>query len=139
MAGGPKFSGDRDRELQKFLQFLEQKLNAPVLNGGFHELFQKVEKIEGNVERIENNVDKLNSAVFDPEKGLFIRVQSEKLETDHDVDGLNTKVDAQKIRIDELDNQLKSYRRFVIGAALSVVTAIVKMLWDASGLHISIH
>lgn len=129
---GPKFSGNRNRDLQKFLEFLERKLDAPVLNGGFQELFQKVENIE-------SNVDKLNSAVFDPEKGLFVRVQSEKVETDHDVEGLHEKIDGQKRRIDELDGQLKTYRRFVMGAALSVVTAILKLLWDASGLHISVH
>ena len=122
---GPKTPASRNADLVKFLRRLEEKLDAPVLNGGFDVLFQKVENIE-------KNVDKLNEAVFDPEKGLFVRVLTEKVETDHDVDGLLK-------RVTETEDKLKTYRKFVIGAALSVITTVGKLLWDAAALHISFH
>lgn len=125
-----KYPGSNQNEdLIAFLRMLEKKLDAPVLNGGFDRLFS-------NVEQIKTDVDKLNAAIFDPEKGLFVRVKSEKVETDHNFEELESKVD-------NLENQLKTYRKFVIGAALSVVTtggaAIIKLLWNFFSSHISFH
>ena len=120
-----KSSSSRQGELLKFLARLDEKLDAPVLNGGFDLLFQKVDNIE-------KNVDKLNTAVFDTEKGLFVRVQTEKVETDHDVEKLEQ-------RIVQTEEKLKLYRKFMAAAILSVVTMIGKILWDAAASHISFH
>ena len=123
--GTPKISTSRQGDLLKFLARLDEKLDAPVLNGGFDVLFQKVDNIEKNVE-------KLNTAVFDPEKGLFVRVQAESVETDHDVEKLER-------RVDQTEEKLKLYRKFMAAAVLSVITMIGKILWDAMSAHISFH
>lgn len=122
---GLKISATRHGDLIKFLSRLEEKLDAPVLNGGFELLFQKVDNIE-------KSVDKLNEAVFNPEKGLFVRVQTEKVETDHDVEKLIK-------RVDDTEEKLKLYRKFIVGAVLSVITMIGKIIWDAVAGHITFH
>jgi predicted nuclease with TOPRIM domain len=109
MAGRKPPVESGNRELLAFLRLLEQKLEAPILNGGFDRLFE-------NVENIKTQVDKLNKAVFDPENGLFVRVKSEKVETDHELKALEQKVS-------NLENQLKTYRKFVIGSAGSLALA----------------
>lgn len=122
---GPKVSSGRQGDLLKFLAKLEEKLDAPVLNGGFDLLFQKVDNIE-------KNVDKLNEAVFNPQTGLFVRVQSEKVETDHDVENIVK-------RVTDTEDKLKLYRKFIFGAVLSVITMVAKVLWDAVASHITFH
>ena len=123
---GSKFPGTRSSaDIKSLMRRIEEKLNSPVFNGGFDALFQKVEFIE-------ENVTKLNTAVFDPEKGLFVRVQSEVVETDHDVKTLDAKIAEQSKKIAELDDSLKTYRKFIIGAAFSVISAIAKLVWDLS-------
>lgn len=129
MSGRKPIVTTSNRELLAFLRLLEQKLEAPILNGGFDRLFE-------NVENIKSEVDRLNKAVFDPEGGLFVRVKTEKVETDHDIEAIEKKVE-------NLENQLKNYRKFVIGAAISVAgtgtAAIIKLLWTSIGSHISFH
>jgi polyhydroxyalkanoate synthesis regulator phasin len=129
MAGRKPPVESGNRELLAFLRLLEQKLEAPILNGGFDRLFE-------NVENIKTEVDKLNKAVFDPENGLFVRVKSEKVETDHELKALEQKVS-------NLENQLKTYRKFVIGAAGSLALAglggLGKVVWGLVASHISFH
>ncbi len=122
---GSKVVPSRQGELLKFLSKLEEKLDAPVLNGGFDLLFQKVDNIE-------KNVDKLNEAVFNPQTGLFVRVQTEKIETDHDVEKIVQ-------RVADTEDKLKLYRKYVFAAVLSVITMVAKVIWDAVASHISFH
>lgn len=122
---GPKTATSHQGELLKFLSKLEEKLDAPVLNGGFDLLFQKVDNIE-------KNVDKLNEAVFNPQSGLFVRVQTEKIETDHDVEKIVQ-------RVTDTEDKLKLYRKYIFAAVLSVITMVAKVAWDAIASHISFH
>ncbi len=120
-----KIPSTYQEDILKFLVKLEEKLEAPALNGGFDLLFQKVDNIE-------KNVDKLNEAVFNPQTGLFVRVQSEKVETAHDVEDIVK-------RVSETEEKLKLYRKFVIGGILSIVTMLAKVLWDAVTSHVTFH
>lgn len=118
-----------NQELVSFLRILEKKLDAPILNGGFDRLFD-------NVQQIKTEVDKLNTAVFHTETGLFVRVKSEKVSTDQDIKDLNKKIES-------LDEQLKTYKKFFWGTTISIVTgggvALVKFLWNVISSHVIWH
>ena len=129
MKNSPSSSSYTSKDLRKLLRVLEKKLEAPMLNGGFDTLFLKVESIE-------SAINKLNLAVFDPEKGLFVKVQTEKIVTDHDVNDLNGKVS-------KIEDQIKSYKKFTLGIVASVATTILgivaKFAWDFISNHLTYH
>jgi hypothetical protein len=67
----------------RMLERLEQKLEKPVLNGGFDNLVAKVEKIEAVSEQLREGqagltkkVDAIHVAVYDPDTGLYQKVKS---------------------------------------------------------------
>jgi hypothetical protein len=131
--GGPKSPRNgTNGDLQKFLKFLEQKLDAPVLNGGFDRLFEKIEKIE-------KSVDRLNDAVFNHEKGLFVRLQNEKSDTDHDVATLQHRIHDLETKVKSSEDKLAANKKIVIAAMISVTTTLIKLLWDYLGSHVSFH
>lgn len=66
----------------RMLARLEEKLEKPVLNGGFESLVAKVDKIEHVSESLRDaqtkantKIDAIHSAVYDPEKGLYTKVK----------------------------------------------------------------
>jgi hypothetical protein len=66
----------------RILERLEQKLNAPVLNGGFEDLTAKVTKIESVQETMRetqkgtsSQVADIHALIYDPEKGMYVTVK----------------------------------------------------------------
>lgn len=98
------------------LRRLEEKLERPVLNGGFDDLVKKIEKIEfvfeqSRKDQVEANrkIDAIHVAVYDPDKGLYGKVKE------------NTKF------IESLKNALKWLMTLVIAG---ILTGIGKMIYD---------
>lgn len=67
----------------ELLERLEKKLESPVLNGGFDELVQKVNKIEIVSDQLNKSqdssskkIDAIHVAVYDPDSGLYHVVKS---------------------------------------------------------------
>ena len=67
----------------KNLEHLVEKLDAPILNGGFEELSQKVSKIEFITEavqtaQVENStkITEIHSVIYDPEKGIYVTMKN---------------------------------------------------------------
>lgn len=67
----------------RLLEQVVQKLESPVLNGGFDNLMRKVDRIETAQEQLQasdsasgKKIDQLHTAIFDPEIGLYSRVKS---------------------------------------------------------------
>lgn len=61
---------------------IEEKLEKPVLNGGFDSLVAKVDKIETVSEGLRDGqasantkIDAIHTAIYDPEKGLYTKVK----------------------------------------------------------------
>jgi DNA repair ATPase RecN len=64
---------------QKLLQSIQQKLEkSAALNGGFDRLIYKIDSIENNQGMIANKVDKIHDAIYDPDDGLFARINNNK-------------------------------------------------------------
>lgn len=70
----------------RILERVEKKLESPVLNGGFDNLMTKVEKIEsiqsqmGKVQETQGEkIDSIHSAIYEPEKGLYVKVKDANL------------------------------------------------------------
>lgn len=66
----------------RMLERLEEKLEKPVLNGGFDKLVAKVEKIETVTESLRDaqveakkKIDAIHVAVYDPDTGLYTKVK----------------------------------------------------------------
>lgn len=66
----------------RFLQHLDKKLSAPVLNGGFDELVKQVEKVKEVTEQLKDCHDSsskkivdIHTAIYDPEKGIYVTVK----------------------------------------------------------------
>ena len=66
----------------RILEHLRDKLERPVLNGGFDDLVKKVDKIETVTEKLSENqalsgkkIDAIHVAVYDPDTGLYGRVK----------------------------------------------------------------
>ena len=66
----------------RILERLEQKLDAPVLNGGFEDLTNKVSKIESVQNAIlevqkttSSQVSEIHAVIYDPEKGIYVTVK----------------------------------------------------------------
>jgi hypothetical protein len=67
----------------RILERMEQKLESPVLNGGFDDLVKRVEKIDGVTEKLRDcqadtskQVSEIHSIVLDPEAGLYHKVKA---------------------------------------------------------------
>lgn len=56
-------------------------ISSSALNGGFDVLMFKIEKIEQNQEEIVGKVDKIHDAIYDPDDGIFSRMNSSNLNT----------------------------------------------------------
>lgn len=66
----------------RILERVEQKLEAPVLNGGFEDLIKKVDKLETVQETLRDctsksstKIDAIHTAIYDPDKGLYVTVK----------------------------------------------------------------
>ena len=66
----------------RMLERLEQKLEKPVMNGGFEDLISKVEKIESVSEQLreaqtasKEKIEQIHEAVWDPDTGLYHKVK----------------------------------------------------------------
>ena len=66
----------------RILERVEEKLQSPVLNGGFSDLVKKVDKIETVTEQMRSDqaasakkVDAIHVAIYDPDTGLYGRVK----------------------------------------------------------------
>lgn len=60
---------------------IKNKLDAPILNGGFQELTQQVNKVESIVNSLQasqestgKKVDEIHAVVYDPTKGIIVTV-----------------------------------------------------------------
>lgn len=67
----------------RMLERLEEKLEKPVLNGGFDTLVTKVDRIEAATEQLREGqsgltkkVDAIHTAVYDPDTGLYQKVKN---------------------------------------------------------------
>lgn len=62
-------------EVMELLELLHQKvLSSQVLNGGFDTMMLKVELIEEGQKHVGSRVDSIYEAIYDPQEGLFARV-----------------------------------------------------------------
>jgi hypothetical protein len=66
----------------RILERVEQKLEAPVLNGGFEDLTRKVDKIENVTELMRESmadtnkkVGDIHTVIYDPEKGIYVTLK----------------------------------------------------------------
>lgn len=117
----PRRTGPPDAVIHE----IRTKLEAPVLNGGFETLL-------ATVETIDQNVKKLNDAVYDPDSGLYFRIQKSQVKSESDVTRLQAKVD-------HLETRLDFYRKVVIGIVASATPIFMKFGWDLIAAHVSFH
>jgi hypothetical protein len=106
----------------RLLERVEQKLQAPVLNGGFEDLTKKVEKIESiqgamaaSAVGVEKKVGEIHERIYDPEKGLYVAVK-------HHGDWINT-----------VSKALKWILALMLTLSLG---GAGKMIYDFAGGHI---
>ncbi len=66
----------------RILERLEDKLDAPVFNGGFENLVNQVEKIKTVQEQMKESsmtvgkqVSDIHAVIYDPEKGIYLKVK----------------------------------------------------------------
>jgi hypothetical protein len=78
------------------LTSVQEKLDSPVLNGGFDTLMLKVDNIEqsqvrsnSQIEHMTTKVDQVHEAVYHPDEGLFARVKKAELTRSDDVEKLD--------------------------------------------------
>lgn len=107
----------------RMMSRIEEKLEKPVLNGGFDTLVEKVEKIESMSEATRDaqaaantKIDAIHIAVYDPDKGLYMKVKD------------NTKW------IENANKGLKWFAGLLIAGGL---TGVGKLLYDVLTKHIS--
>ena len=74
---------DRLHSQDRILGMLEEKLNAPVLNGGFEDLIRLVDRIENAQEQFgvsqedtNKKLGDIHTMINDPEKGLYVEVKT---------------------------------------------------------------
>jgi len=104
------------------LNRLEQKLEKPVLNGGFTTLISKVDKIELITEQlhqsqVESNkkIDMIHDGIYHPETGLYNKVRKDS----------------------EWIGTTSSTGKWIIGFIVaSVIGALGKMLYDFLTSHV---
>jgi hypothetical protein len=66
-----------DLDTTRVLAEIQQKVNSsPALNGGFDTLLYKVDKIEESQGKIVSTVDKIHAAIYEPDTGLFSRINT---------------------------------------------------------------
>jgi len=56
-------------------------ISSSALNGGFDILMFKIEKIEQNQEALVEKVDKIHDAIYDPDDGIFSKMNSSNIST----------------------------------------------------------
>lgn len=101
---------------------IEEKLEKPVLNGGFETLVAKVDKIETVSEGLRDTqaaantkIDAIHTAIYDPEKGLYTKTKD------------NSKW------IENANKALKWFAGLIIAGTL---TGVGKLLYDAVIKHL---
>ena len=82
-----------DVDFIKVLLEIQQKIDgSPVLNGGYTTLIRKVEKIDEAQGRLEASVDAIHTAIYDPDKGLFSRLNTCREVHTHETSELDKKL-----------------------------------------------
>ena len=109
------------------LERMEKRLDAKVLNGGFDDLMVTIAKIELSQDHIRANqeihnqsdiisdaalllkIDKIHDGIYDPEKGLYLKVKS---------------------NAESMETLTKIFKWFVVIVATGILTGLGKLLYD---------
>lgn len=95
-----KFKEEVDNIGSKIEQVSNKINNSPALNGGFDRLMLKVYSIEDSIdrtntslERANDSIDKLKDSFYDPDIGVYRRIDESKLECRREIVEIDKKID----------------------------------------------
>lgn len=91
---GPKSAKSKvHHQKQEVLDDIHKKIiNSAALNGGFDALMFKIEKIECNQEQLVSKVDKIHDAIYDPQDGIFSKINESSLDTSRRINETDQKL-----------------------------------------------
>ena len=116
-----------DREL---LEILVKKINdSSALNGGFDKLCVMIEHIQDEQAKSGKKLDRVSDALYDPNVGLFSRVQAIESKLDSNIKDLGKKCDELPTVKEEVQD-LKKFQaaiESIAGKQLEELTALVNL------------
>lgn len=116
-----------DREL---LEILVKKINdSSALNGGFDKLCVMIEHIQDEQAKSGKKLDRVSDALYDPNVGLFSRVQAIESKLDNNIKDLGKKCDELPTVKEEVQD-LKKFQaaiESIAGKQLEELTALVNL------------
>lgn len=72
-------------------------MSSAALNGGFDTLLYKIDKIEQSQGQLVTKVDKIHDAIYDPQEGIFSKLNEYKLENTNKINDINQTITEFKI------------------------------------------
>lgn len=72
-------------------------MSSAALNGGFDTLLYKIDKIEQSQGQLVTKVDKIHDAIYDPQEGIFSKLNEYKLENTNKINDINQSLTEFKI------------------------------------------
>ena len=67
------------REQNQILAQLQERLNAPILNGGYNDLVREVSELRSIKDQLQNTGSKIvsiDTAINDPDHGIYVKVKN---------------------------------------------------------------
>lgn len=95
-----KFSphGGQKSSNPSVLDDIQKKISSSsALNGGFDTLLYKIDKIEQSQGQLVSKVDKIHDAIYDPQEGIFSKLNEYKLENTNKINDINQSITEFKI------------------------------------------
>ena len=86
---------------------LQEKLNSPVFNGGFDQLYMKIESIEETQKEINSLVASINKTIYEPDEGLFSRIKKAETENKTELQHIFLAQKGLKDDVTEMKDSLK--------------------------------
>jgi hypothetical protein len=98
-----KNNSSRQEQGSQELKNIQEKLTkSSALNGGFDTLLYKIDKIEENQGNLSNKLDKIHDAIYDPDEGLFSRMNAGKAENEKKFNEITAKITELKVEQSQL-------------------------------------
>lgn len=124
-----------EREL---LETLVRKFGeSRALNGGFEKLCLMIEHVQEKQDESSKKLDKVSEALYDPDKGLFTRVQKIEQKLDTNIEELEKKVEVVpdvKSEVDDL-KKFQSSIESIAGKQLEELVMLVKLRKNLANIY----
>lgn len=91
-------SSSKSTKESSVLDEIQKKItSSAALNGGFDTLLYKIDKIEQSQGQLVTKVDKIHDAIYDPQEGIFSKLNEYKLENTNKINDINQTITEFKI------------------------------------------